>query len=151
MASMKSTTAMKFVIIFLMMNTVYSLIYDLLVIIGRTSFEVMQGQTIFISFFGVFVACILIKNMYWILAFVFTGCRTMAEIVASKYLEKTNDVSSLSHASIIIIVIGMVCLMLSLFFFYRLLQTKDFLSKKYAYTWMMNLDVYIKKKMHGSK
>lgn len=142
---------MKWILRILMLGNLYGVISSLLVLTGKTNFEVIQSPAIFLSFFAFFIASLLIKNIYWILAFAFEGLDTIAQIVASKYFEESKSISGMPSSLSLVLVFGMVCLLLSLFCFYKLLKTPDFISKKNMYKWMWNLDNYLRKKFRSGK
>lgn len=134
----------KWIIIFLMIGGLYGFISDLLVITGKIKLEVDQVPIIIFFFSACIIAGLLIKNVYWILAFVFDGLRGVAQIIASKYVGASAGSYILLPSFSIAVSAGMVCTLLSLFCFYKLLRTPDLVSKKYTYKWMRDLDDKLK-------
>lgn len=148
---MNREQGIKWVIRFFILINVYVFIADLLVILGRSKFQVITTPVILFPFFVYIAATLLIKNKYWILGCVFSELQSIAQIIASKYFEASNSFYNLSNLSIVAIIAGMICLLLSSFLFYKLLKISDIVSKKYSYKWMLALDNYIKQKFHTSK
>lgn len=149
---MNKEKGMKWVVRFFIFINVYAFIADFLVILGKSKFAMIPAPVILFPFFVYIAACLLINNKYWILGCVFSGLQSIAQFIASKYFETSkNTVYNLPDSSITAIAAGMICLLLSSFLFYKLLQVPDIVSKKHTYKWMLALDNYLKQKYRISK
>lgn len=142
---------LKWIVKILILSNLYGVISTLLVIAGKTRFEEVQVSAIFLRLFGVLLACILIKKTYWILAFVFKGVDSITHVIASTFVEVPKNIHELPLSSLIALIVGIVFLLLSSFFFLKLLQIQDLASSKSTYKWMRDLDNYFKRKFRTGK
>lgn len=142
-------TLNKKILIGLIFVSLYTFVVDFLKVLNIIAMTDSHAKTFNILFsLGIVIALgLLVKHKYWILACIFWGLNAVARILSALLFLVFHSVYNLPTLSIMIA--GMICTLVSTYYFYSLSKVKEFdVSKNIR---LDDLDDYLKKKFRSTK